>query len=194
MSLDKIRIRGFQSLRYVEAADVLRKLRQVEHDPAVQALDEKVRTLRTNDLKPFREARLAALFAYSMGQTRFRVPVYVAAAESEDYDCVLAWKDADGGWFSPVQLKELPPDHINPRLSLEDLLAKLKRYGSAPELHVAIHTNRATRLEFGPWMKIHGLDLGGVWLFGGLNAEATKWFVYGDLLGDPNFREFEYPQ
>ena len=75
-------------------------------------LPEAVRTLRTNSLREWKEAREAALFCVGMSE-RMGTPIRLAKSENHDYDFVATWLKDDTRHFAPVQLKEVVPSHIN---------------------------------------------------------------------------------
>ena len=150
--------------------------------------------LRTDKLRELREARLAAIFAYALQGRVLGVPVSFAPYEDSDYDCVLSWRSETERLFSPVQLKELPPDDINPKVSMEDIIGKLDKYPDSKDLTVAIHYNRQQRFEYGPWLRIKSAPVAQIWFFGGCSPDGNDWFLYGDLMKNPPLLyRFRYP-
>ena len=78
-----IQRRGFDQLTWVDPKQVLINYRHAELN-LPDNLDPKVRRMRTNKLKEWREARDAALFSYGMANKVLKVPVIVAKSEKSD--------------------------------------------------------------------------------------------------------------
>ena len=196
MKSTSIQIRQFSRLTYCRPESVLREFREIEIDSKLAHGAEppnRVRQLRTNKLKEPREARLAAIFAYAMQECVLRVPVGFAPHEEADYDFVVSWVSEEASLYCPVQLKELTPDDINPKLSMEDVLGKLRKYVDSKDLVVAIHYNRLERFEYGPWLRIASAPVAQIWYFGGCSSDGNDWFLYGDLMKEPACHRFCYP-
>ncbi len=180
-------------MEWAEPKGVLINLRTIEMN-LPEGMDEKVRRLRTNQLKEWREARIAALFSYGMSSTVLRVPVLVSKSEAKDFDFVMRWRVEDRDFFYPVQLKELPPDDINPSVTLDDIFDKLEKYSGAADLSVAIHINRRMRFDFQPWSRKPRPRINELWYLGCESADQSKWFLYGSTLKkNPRKYEFSYP-
>jgi len=191
--IPNILAREFGRMEWTDPRDVLAKLRAVEMNLPAD-LDEKVRRLRTNQLKEWREARTAALFSYGMSSAVLKLPVLFSKSESKDFDFVMRWRKEDKDFFYPVQLKELPPDDINAAVALEDIYAKLEKYSGATDLSVAIHINRRIRFEFQPWAREHRPQIKELWYIACEAADQSKWFLYGSTLQqNPRKYEFVYP-
>ena len=107
-----IEINAWSKLQFHDPEPVVKKLRMVQAEFVPQLTDERIRNLRTPDLKPEREARDAAIFSYGMGKA-LNTKVLMARKESSDYDFVTCWRLGDALNFCPVQLKELPPAELN---------------------------------------------------------------------------------
>lgn len=112
--------------------------------------------------------------------------------EDEDYDALACWIDGDTKHYAPIQLKEVVPEALNPTASLESELNKLAKYATSQETVVAVHVNRAGRLEFSS-LKPPKAQVKEVWLFGALSPDQRSWFLYGDLMNQPHFYEASYP-
>jgi hypothetical protein len=191
--VEKIRLREFQKLRWYDPRQVLISLRALELS-LLSDMDEMVRRLRTNNLKDWREARDAALFAFGISDQVLKIPTLVAKSEKIDYDFVMKWIKDDAEYYYPVQLKELPPQDLNSQIALEDIYAKLERYSGISDLAVAIKVNRKITLHYKPWDGENKPRLKELWLFGCVSADQSKLFIYGDVLkDDPRYREFDYP-
>jgi hypothetical protein len=189
---DSIRTRDWSKLKYFDPITILKSLREVEMEIADKSIDECVRTLRTNMLKPHREGREAALVCYGIGSTVLNTTVYFARSEKSDYDFISRWTDGDTQYYSPVQIKELVPLDLNPYSDLNSLISSLQKYHDSNDLTVAIHVNRQGTIDISK-IVIPQLSVRGLWLFGSLTLDQSKWFLAGDLLGDKNYYEFYYP-
>lgn len=188
------RAQQFLALEYVEAARLLHAVQPEDVAYRGRRVSEEVPSLRENILKPSRESRLAAIFAFGMGQTRFGADVSVAVPRCDDYDFVVSWPDGKSTLYVPFILRELTLSDSEPRTALAATLDALETCEASPDLHAAVFVNRRGRFEYGPWLQRAGLPLHGVWLFGRLDAAATEWFTYGDLRRHPDLRTFRYPR
>jgi hypothetical protein len=180
-------------MEWVDPKQVLVKLRQIELNLPTD-LDEKVRRLRTNHLKPLREARIAAQFAYGMSDQILRVPVLVSTSEVRDFDFAIRWQIGGNHHFFPVQLKELPPDDLNPSITLDDVYDNLGRYSGSNDLSVVIHVNRKMQFNYQPWTREQQPLIRELWYLGCESADQAKWFLYGSALErNPRKYDFSYP-
>ncbi len=189
MSAD--RLRAFASREYADPRGYLIELRKLEPRVAASGLPVQVRTLRTNQLKGWREAREAALFCHFMSE-RIGFPIRIARTESQDYDFVASWADRDTQKFAPVQLKEVVPTHLNPTADLSSVVEKLACYPDSSDLTVAIHLNQ-TRPFDAPAIHIPELHFAGLWVFGSISHDASRWWLWGDWLKEPFGTEHAYP-
>ncbi len=189
MGADRWRL--FASLRYGNPKGFLIALRELEPRVAASELSAREKSLRTNELKPWRELRDAALFCHFMGE-RYGTDVRIAKTESGDYDSVATWERDEERVFSPIQLKEVVPAELNPNTDVQAIINGLAKYASAPDLTAAIHLNRAG--QFDPrTLVIPTLPVRSLWVFGSVNADASRWVLIGDLLGDLRVSEHDYP-
>ena len=185
-------IRDWEKQRYYVPEAVLLQIREIENNPSVQRLPEKVRTLRTNKLQLHKQGREAALFCYGLGRA-LSTKIYFANYEQSDYDFVACWKDQDSLAFASVQLKEVTPDSINTKSSLQEEINKLSKYSCSKDLAVAIFLNKRCKTDFSD-IKIPILNIAELWIFGSISSDQSKWFIYGDMLKTPQFVEFDYPE
>jgi hypothetical protein len=190
---DPIQLRCFRRLAWQNPRQVLVDLRFVETNILPIDMDHRIRRLRTNDFKREREARDAALFVYGMATQVLKTPVWFANWESSDFDFVAKWITGDVECFCPVQLKELPPKDMNSEASIDYLLQKVDRYSGVENLTVAILLNRPGRLLLSPWKQKRKRAIGELWYFGCNSPDQSTWFLFGNVLEDPNLYEFEYP-
>lgn len=186
--------REWLKLSYQDPAHILAALRNLAIKVSGTATSDKVGNLRTHALKTVREGRQAALFCYGLSQRLGRQVKFALQKPEDDAADAIGLIDVDGqAMLLPIQLKELPPAHLNPRIALQDILTKLgsKRSG-AKETIVAIHVNRTVRVV------ISGLSIPAgiaeLWLFGATDETQDRWFLIGDLLKDPGLAtEFTHP-
>ena len=191
--VDPIRTRSMRKLQWHDPEEVLINLRYIELHLSPDT-NEKIRRLRTHSLKEWREGREAALFAYGLGKKVLGHKVSVAKSEAMDYDCIIAWRTEDREYFYPVQLKELPPKDLNSEITLDSIYDKVETYRGETDLSVAIHVNRAMRLDYRPWDRPENPRINELWLFGCTSPDQNNWFIYGNVLhSQPQFREFDYP-
>ena len=189
-----IRLNEWRKLTYYDPAVVLGELRRVEESDAHRVADGRVRRLRTGKQKGLREGRDAALFAYGMGVAVLETSVCFARHESADYDVVLKWF-ADGvERYCPVQLKEVPPEDINPTLTLTDIVAGLRKYTCSEDLAVAVKLGRLVNGLSGLPDCARGLSIRELWFFGATTPSQSKWVLYGDVLSQPSIYRFDYPR
>jgi hypothetical protein len=187
------RLNAFGRLDYVDPKPFLLRLDAVDREVSRSQLPRKVRTLRTNELKPWREAREGALFAYAMG-LKLGQTVLIAKADRQDvdYDCVTRREQPDGSvGFGPVQIKEVVPDYLNRTASIRAIVDDLARI-SAPDLNVLIHLNRLA--QFDPTeLRVESLRISTLWVIGAIRPDKSRWALWGDFLGKNGILEFDYP-
>ena len=178
------------TLHYHNPADVLRRLRALEHELATVEMDDDVRALRTTGLNQYREWRDAALFTYGMGLA-LGARIGFATEETTDYDFVTARVEGDAAHFCPVQLKELVPADRNPGATIDGLLHGLRKYGAETRTVLAIKLNREGHAILDrDWPRIPFAQL---WFFWASAPGAAEWSIYGDALGEPGQWAFDYP-
>jgi hypothetical protein len=185
------RLRLFSSLEYRDPRAFLVRLRELEREIASSALDIKIRALRTNELKPWRELREAALFAHFMGE-RIGTRVGIARGEAQDYDFVATWESAGVRRYSPVQIKEVVPQFLNPDAQLSAVIESLKKYPDSADLTVAIHLNKKHTIDLRD-LPIPKLSIAALWVFASIAPGAERWGLWGDFLGSPAGSEHDYP-
>ena len=191
--MDKIWLRTAEKLIYVDPVTYLIKMQRLEIVVNRSDLDAKVKALRMNDQKPYREHREAALFCIGISE-RLGYKVYFAAQEDQDYDFIAMWIIDDTRHFAQVQLKELVPAHINSLASIEDILISLKRLTDSRRLTVAIHLNRECRFE-PDLLKVPDINIQSLWIFGSATADKTSWNLWGNFIDENPIRtQFFYPK
>jgi hypothetical protein len=181
----------YSSLEYGDPRGFLVKLRAIEPAISASGLSLKVRTLRTNATKSWREFREAALFAHFMSE-RIGTPVRIAKVENQDYDCIATWERGGERVFSPVQIKEVVPAYVNPSAQIEDVIASLKKYVSSPDLSVAIHLNKTCQVDILK-LQVPKLSIGSLWVFSCIAPGGSRWGLWGDLMREPKGTDHAYP-
>ena len=182
------RIKKWEKLEYSSPRKALLDFRKVEESHDFSTTAYEISSLRTHELRPWNEERQLALFCYGIS-TILESDVAYWFGEDDDYDGIVL---TDEG-FSPIQLKELPPEWLgNPR-ELEQELEKLKNKYSGGDVIVAYYLNRSL-LGF-DWREVvvPELDVAELWFFGALSPDGNKWFISGDMLKNPQGFEFDYP-
>lgn len=186
-----IRARAFQQIQFRDPRPFLIRLRKLEVEVAKSDLPPKVKQLRTNSLKPWRELREAALFCYGMAQ-RIGQIVYLGKSEAQDYDFVTSWVDGDTQHLAHVQLKEVVPKSLNPSASIQRTIDALSKYVDSEDLTVAIHVNQHGHLDLTE-LVIPSLKIAALWVFGAVSEDQTDWGLWGNFLEKWEGTRFKYP-
>ena len=182
----------WRSLAFHDPATILRRLRALEHDLADVDMEERVRRLRTPGLKSSREARDAAIFVYGMGLGK-QLPMEYTPYEHADYAFVARWREGTTEHYVPVQLKELPPTDLNPRLSIEALLGGIRLDVPKTSTVLAIKLNRRGKTDLTK-LAIPSLPHAQLWFFFATKPGSQQWRIFGDALGTPAYFSFDYPE
>lgn len=150
---------------------------------------------RRDETKAKLEFRQAALFALgraiidSDASLRFAM----TTVQRESVDAVFRSEASPNLFaFERVQLKEIVPEAVDPRQTLEALLEDVRRtYGSGEALTIAIHLNRDVVTALG---SVKAPEIRGVafWLFG--IAGQNLAFIVRDPFGQFVMREFDLPK
>jgi len=187
-----IQLREWSRLDFLDPEPLLVEFRRIQNQFADADISPEVANLRTNPQKEDREVRQAALFSFGMG-CRLGVKVGFAPLEASDYDFVTMWESDSTTHFCPVQLKELVPDSYNSETSVVRLLEKIrKKYPTSNNTVVAIYLNRIG--VFVPdSIAIPELNVGGLYFFGSMSDDQSRWTLIGDLLGERHDIWFDYP-
>ena len=110
-------------------------------------------------------------------------PICPAAVEDEDFDFVALQQIDGADHFKLCQLKELVPANLNPQAALDQILVELSKHDN-PSLTIVIHLNRREYIDFSK-LKMPSNRLGGLWMFGALDASQTSWGLWGNFLQPP---------
>ena len=95
------RLNEWRKLNFVDPPKILPQLRIIQLQVASSTLNNRVKDLRTHQLKRHREGWEAALFCYGMSKM-IGVSVYVAPYEASDYDAVAVRKENDTQYDAKV--------------------------------------------------------------------------------------------
>ncbi len=184
--------REWESLRYLDARQILLDLRKIEKEYSLSQLKYEAASLRTRALRPYNEGRQAALFCYGMGQA-LGCHIEFAQFESQDFDVVTRYIAGETAVYCIVQLKELVPDFLNPLASLQTEVDKLDRYSDSRNLAVAFHLNRTFHVD--PLaLRLPNRYAGSLWLYGATDITQDNWILMGNLADkDPHWTRFKYP-
>ena len=188
------RARSFDKLTYHDPRQVLLAYREIEEKIALSDLPRSVKELRTQELKLSREIRSAAIFFYGIS-LRMQQHFAFTAHEAQDHDFVMRWPSDDHMHYAPVQLKEVPPAHLNPNATVQGIVDKLRaKYVDARDLAVIIHVNQNG--EFDPrTLQTEGLGLASLWMFHACAPHSAEWTLWGNFLETPLLSStFKYPE
>jgi hypothetical protein len=146
---------------------------------------------RAGKNKPLRELRDACLFAHGLA-LRYKSAVTVLAGEVEDYDFVLRKVAADGVFeVMGVQLKELPPEHLNPEISLPELLASQAQRPST-DATLLVSLNRTGYIP-DELLGSVPLPYAELWYLWSPTPDGSRWCIHGDALHQSQTFEFALP-
>ncbi len=158
--------REWVALNYRSARDYLVNVAPLRAALAMSDTDERIRNLRTNKLQGrWWTLWQACLFAHGIGSSVLHTEVYLAPVEDQDFDCIAQYVVGDIQCYTPIQIKELVPEHLNPSGCLQAELEKLGKYVDSRDLVVAIYLNRQFRLELDA-VRIPQIKVAELWLFG----------------------------
>lgn len=175
------RVRHFSKLKYGSPHGFLKRLRELEYEVAASPTPERIKTLRTNGLKPEREMLDAALFCVGRSHV-LETEVRFAPVEDQDHDFVATWRANDTQHYCPVQLKEVAPLHLNPNASVQGVLDKLTKYADSSDVAVAIKFNQRGRFDPAAIRIPDNLAIGTLWVFGATNEDQSEFALWGDFL------------
>ena len=194
MIQEKIRLNKWSKLEYRDPEKFLIKVNKLDNRAAYSNLPYKVRSLKTKKLRKHHERLLASIFCYGIGKVVINKNVYISDLEDEDFDCIAKWEDGGIQRYTPIQFKEVVPDRINLKSTLEETIKKLKKFSDFKDLVVAIYVNKRQKLDFSK-INLPKLQISELWIFGAINPYKSEWFLYGNLLdkSNCNYYNFTYP-
>lgn len=182
----------FKELKFGNSTVWLKALREIEWQTASTPMDPKVRSLRTREQKKWLELRQLALVCHGISQ-RYGFTIDVAIDEAADYDGVARWREDGYENYTPFQLKEVVPSHLNKDQKLQDTINSLAKYTDSEDLAVAIHVNRYGSLDFSQITLPVSMKIAELWIYGSLQEDQSNWFLYGNVLSEPVLTRFSYP-
>jgi hypothetical protein len=87
----------------------------------------------------------------------------------------------------------LPPENLNGTLKLQNILCNVeKKYVNAADLCIAVHLNRTAQLDLSA-VDVSRINVGGIWMFGALDRDQSKFGLWGDFKRELIFSEHAYP-
>ena len=190
--MEAIRSREAARRHYRDPVPFLRRLRVIERRLRGEPVDDQVKSLRTNKLKEWREARFGALFCHGMSELMGR-KVFFAKGEFEDADFVGKWFDDGVQHFAPVQNKELVSEERNARITLNMLMHGLSMYSGRKDLTVLIHLNRRTHFEPESLVLPPQLPIAALWVLACTDPTHFEWAIWGNFLEQAEGSRFAYP-
>jgi hypothetical protein len=141
------------------------------------------------------EFRQGALFAFGRSVVANDTSVRFAMVpkQADSVDTVLrSGAEEDRFTYESVQLKEIVPDTVNERQTLEILLESLsRRYGTGEKLTIAIHLNRDIVTVLGEVIAPH-LPSISFWLFGVCGRK--RGFIVRNPFQQFEVTEFDMPR
>ncbi len=190
MSYEKKMINEWEKLKYVDPSVALSQIRDIQILVANSNLNDKEKNLRTHLLKKHYEGWVAALFCYGIGQ-RLKTTVYVCPYENSDYDAVSVRRDQEEILYTPIQIKEVVPESINPDTNLNN---EMEKWGNKYKgTDVVVHLNRNSRFDLYSVVVPQKLQCAGLWLVGANRIDQNKWFLFGNMMQQPTISIFDYP-
>lgn len=188
--MDRAELNRIKKLKFRDPATILRELRAIETCIDGKDLSLQVKNLRTNDLRNIRELRQAALFCYAINQ-RTGFDIRFSPTEASDYDFIATRFDEDTHHIYPVQLKELPPEELNPNSTIQNIITSLSKY-SSEHLTVVIFLNRNGTFDSSK-IDTSTLKIAALWFVSCISPDQSEWRLDGDFINSPKATIFNYP-
>lgn len=189
---DRITGRKWRALAWRDPRADLVNLGNAHTDLLRQGISVAHDDLRVRGWRHYLYSKQAALFAHLISEAILKAPIAYAMVEEEDYDCVLWCKVNGRDRYARVQLKEVPPPHLNPSTTIESELAKLSKYPTSAQTIVAMHVNQEGPLEFSSIPR-PTTSVAEIWLYSATTADQSHWFLYGNLLYHPQGFDVSWP-
>ena len=187
---DRTEQRTLENVEFLHPETVLMKLGPLQRELTASNADERLRSLRTNKLKSDREMWHGSLLVYAWSKIWGKELLY-AYHENQDYDIIVR-SDTDRALIK-VQLKELPPKTLNPRITLQGLVDKCrsnKNYDLKGTTVAILVNNEDGRLETEDIPSLGDPD---IWLFGFAAPNQTQIFAAGHIGGQSAFWVVDHP-
>jgi hypothetical protein len=189
--MNPIRLRQLREREYQDPTKFLKGLRATELHVLAQVADERVRRLRTRELREWRETRVAALFCHGYSQ-RTGLKILLSKGEFEDADSVASWRIDDTVHFAPIQIKELAPADLNSTASLQQVLDSLSKY-TTEDLTILVHVNREIRFTPSQIALPKDLRIASLWFLASITPDQSRWAIWGNYIETREKFEFAYP-
>lgn len=181
-------LREWRTYEYYDPEIILPRLNNIRKQISMTATPDKVANLRTNMLSSEREAWDAAIFCYLISKA-INKKLFFSKVESSDYDSIFMLQEENSDSYFPVQMKELVPNEINPKATLQSIINNLEIYTNSPDLIVGIKLNRNENFNFSN-ISTEKAKVAEIWCFGSTEKNESKWGLYGNLLS--NYRHYNY--
>ena len=191
---EKTQLRFLSKLAFKNPAEYLRLLRRFERVVALSKLSYHQRALRKHGLRVHKEQREAALLCCAFAALTGNQTYEFASHEQADYDAAFRCREGNLHCYTLVQLKEVVPSHLDPQASIEREVSKLAKYADSEDLVVGVFVNQYNKPFELRRLKIPSVKVSQVWAFGSCSLDQSRWFLFGDLLSEPEYLEFEYPR
>ena len=154
----------WDTLSYWNPAKVLKRLDGLFDSVGLRKYRHPGDLLLSRRVRPIAEDRRCALFLFGAGRV-LRRRILISTFENRDYDYVGAYELNGTVRRFPIQLKQLVPNRLNAATNLQREVEKLKKYGTSPDLIVAMHINRQMHLQ-PQYLDLSGVKVKELWLFG----------------------------
>jgi hypothetical protein len=148
---------------------------------------------RGHHFKDVNEAWQAAIFGLVYGAIH-RLGTIEMRHNREQYsqsDATYRWTESGKQFVVPVQVKELPPNAVNPNESIDHILEKVAlKYLTSHDLIVAIHLNRS---------EVHARDIrfktpvAQLWLWGWSKPDHSEIHITGGGPGASRTFKLRFP-
>ena len=158
-------------------------------------MNDNVRSLETHKLEWHRECREAALFAEGLKVLLGDQTIRFTYREEADYDVIISREVEGKMYVSPVQLKRLVPEELNPKADLNEIITKMRNLTDSRDLVVAIFICRNIELEIDSIIIPEDVQVREIYVFGATSEDQKEWFICGDLNHPERpLAKFKYPE
>ena len=119
-------------------------------------------------------------------------PRTIARPGRRRYDFVASWVVGETQHLAPVQLKEVVPEELNAKASVQERVNALSKYVGSEDLTVAIYLNQSVHFDPAK-LVVPRLKIAALWVFGAISPDKEKWALWGNFLEEPQGTQFAYP-
>lgn len=191
--MNKSRLRAFAQLEYKDPEQYLRLWWHTGRLIAALDINYRQKALRTHGLRIHKERREVALFCYGLRAATGNSTYEFADNEASDHDAVFRFIRNGKICYTPVQLKEVVPFRLDANATLKKEITKLEKYPDSQDLVVGFFLNQNGVSELTE-IEAHNLKIGGIWIFGCCAPDRSRWFLFGNILSNPQLFEFAHPK